>query len=239
MKTVSATRVGFLLLLSAGVVLMLRMAYAARPVVEPAPRAVTAASVADEAKAYLRQRNVTKLSGDLADLLARPERFLVKTQAHPLLGKAAPNFQARDHTGKPWKLSDHLADGPVVLIFYFGYHCDHCVGQLFAVHEDIQLFRELGAQVVAVSADAPADTQARFRQYGAFAFPVLSDPGYPVARAYGMLEPPKDKQVMVLLHGTFVIDRDGMVRWCQFGDEPFTGNRTLLYEVARGEGLLP
>lgn len=211
---------------------------------ESPPPASTAAppperDVRKEAQDYLRVRKVQKLPGSLAELLAKPEKFLVKTQSHPLLGKAAPNFQMLDHEQKPWRLSTHLENGPVVLIFYFGYHCDHCVSQLFAVNEDMELFRELGAQVVAVSADAPSDTQARFKQYGAFNFPVLSDPGYKVAQAYGMLEPPKGKEVMTLLHGTFVIDRDGVVRWCQFGDEPFTGNRTLLYEVARIEGLLP
>ena len=40
-------------------------------------------------------------------------------------------------------------------------------------------------------------------------------------------------------HGTFVIGRDGVIRWARQGDEPFNGSRTLLYEAARAEGRLP
>ena len=50
----------------------------------------------------------------------------------------------------------------MVLVFYYGYHCNHCVGQLFALHDDISKFRELGAEVVAVSADPPEWTRERW-----------------------------------------------------------------------------
>jgi hypothetical protein len=42
-----------------------------------------------------------------------------------------------------------------------------------------------------------------------------------------------------LRHGRFVIDRDGRVHSAHSGHEPFTGNRTLLYELARLEGRRP
>jgi peroxiredoxin len=110
---------------------------------------------------------------------------------------------------------------------------------LFALSDDIQKFRELGAEVVAVSADPPKETRERFQQYGEFAFPVLSDPGNKVAREYGVFQPAREGREEILQHGTFVIGRDGIVAWAQCGDEPFTGNRTLLYELARLEGRLP
>jgi peroxiredoxin len=68
---------------------------------------------------------------------------------------------------------------------------------------------------------------------------VLCDPGNKVAQSYGVFRPASGTEASVLLHGTFLIGRDGTVHWAQCGDEPFTGNRTLLYEIARLEGRLP
>ena len=92
---------------------------------------------------------------------------------------------------------------------------------------------------IAVSADSAELTRERFKQYGAFGFPVLTDPGNKVAQKYAMFEPAKGKMPEDLQHGTFVIGRDGLVHWTQYGYEPFTGNRTLLHEVAQLDNRLP
>jgi peroxiredoxin len=36
------------------------------------------------------------------------------------MGGAVPDFELPDHQGKGWGLSDHLARGPVLLVFYRG-----------------------------------------------------------------------------------------------------------------------
>jgi peroxiredoxin len=203
------------------------------------PPSDTEPDVADAARDFLRERNVLPLSGPLAELLANTRAEREPTQEHPLLGRPAPDFELSDHLQQPWRLRERLGRGPVVLVFYYGYHCNHCVGQLFALHDDISKFRELGAEVVAVSADPPEWTRERFRQYGPFAFPVLSDPGNQVAQGYGAARPASGKEREDLQHGTFVIGRDGRVRWAYTGNQPFTGNRTLLHELARSEGRLP
>jgi peroxiredoxin len=219
-------------LLSAGGGVFLWSAF--RPV-----RETVAEDVAARAREYLRERDVKPLSGSLEQLLADSGAERVKTQPHPLLGQPAPDFELTDHRGQAWRLHDRLKHGPVVLVFYYGYHCNHCVGQLFALNDDIDRFRELGAEVVAVSADPPELTRERFEQYGPFAFPVLNDPGNKVAELYGVYRPASRKAPETLDHGTFVIGRDGRVHWARYGSEPFTGNQTLLYELARLEGRLP
>ena len=86
-------------------------------------------------------------------------------------------------------------------------------------------------------ADSREHTQKQYKRYGAFDFAVLSDPDKKVARAYGVYWPAKDGQGEGdLLHGTFVITRQGKVAWVNAGDEPFTEDRTLLREIARAEG---
>jgi peroxiredoxin len=159
--------------------------------------------------------------------------FRVETKQHPLLGQPAPDFTLRDASARPWNLQEHFARGPVVLVFYLGYFCDACVHDLFELNADVQRFRHLGAEVVAVSGDTPELTRQRFRQYGAFTFPVLSDPGHALARAFGTFRPGTDTQPEELLHGTFLIGRDGRVCWAYRGDTPFRNNKALLYELVR------
>jgi peroxiredoxin len=190
-------------------------------------------NVAAEARRFLREKNVRPLSEDLQAILANSSHDSLPTQEHPLLGKAALDFTLRDDRGEATTLLRCLENGPVVLVFYYGYHCNHCVGQLFAVNADLTKFRELGASVIAISADPVEETQARYAEYGRFGFTVLSDPGNQVAARYGVFKPPVGNQPEELVHGTFVIAANGQIAWCNFGDEPFTDNRTLLIEVAR------
>lgn len=195
-------------------------------------------NIARQAELYLRQRKGAPLSASMDEFLSKPDLHLIASDTHPLLGKPAPDFTLADHLGQPVRLCDLIAQGPVVVIFYYGYWCDHCVAQLFGVHEDIARFRELGARVVAVSADSSKLTKERFEQYGAFAFPTLSDEENKAASLYGCTVKAPDGS-MQALHGTFVIGSDGIVHWANTGHQPFLGNPTLLFELAKVEGRLP
>jgi peroxiredoxin len=204
----------------------------------PAPAPPTR-DVAGAAREFLRSQSVKPLSGSLEKLLTDSAGERVATQQHPLLGQPAPEFTLADTRLNEVRLRDQVVKGPVVVIFYYGYHCDHCVGQLFASNDDIHKFHDLGAEVIAVSADPPQATLDRFKEYGAFAFPVLFDPENRIAKAYGVFEAATAEAPERLQHGTFVIGRDGQVHWAYSGKAPFTGNLTLLYEIARLEGRLP
>jgi thioredoxin-dependent peroxiredoxin len=186
----------------------------------------------------LERRNFRPLSRPLEELLADPNYKPVPTQAHPLLGKPAPDFTLSDAYKKDWSLTLRLKKGPVVLVFYYGYYCNHCVSQLFALHKDADKFHELGAEVVAISADTPELTRERFKEYGAFAFPVLCDPGHKVARKFGTIRGSVEGEGEPS-HGTFIISRSGRVVWANRGGEPFTENLTLLLELARCEKRQP
>ncbi|HLW66621.1 MAG TPA: redoxin domain-containing protein [Gemmataceae bacterium] len=187
--------------------------------------------LAAEAKALVRQSKPAPLSESMEKLLTEAERNHVASQQHPLLGKPAPDFSRPDVYGNVWSLHEALQRGPVVVIFYYGYHCNHCVSQLFDASEDYRRFRELGAEVVALSADDSELTRKRYQQYGAFTFPVLADHGNKIAQAYGTYHPAENGQPEQLDHGTFIIDQNGIVRWAFAGDAPFSDNRTLFWEL--------
>lgn len=196
--------------------------------------------IAQEARAELERQNFRPLSAPLEALLADSHYDPIPTQAHALLLQPAPEFTLQEVDGKEWSLAKECKDGPLVLVFYYGYHCNHCVSQLFALDKDIEKFRELGVKVVAVSADPVEMTRERYKQYGAFKFPVLSDPDNKVAQEYQVYTPAREPgKKGDLMHGTFIISRQGKIIWANRGDEPFTENRTLLHEAARAESRLP
>jgi peroxiredoxin len=168
-------------------------------------------NVAAEEKSYLKEKNVRPLPEDLKAILTDSNRTSIPTQNHSLLGNLAPGFTLSDDHGQRIALGNNLQNGCVVVVFYYGYHCNHCVGQLFAIHDDLCKFQELNATVFAVRADPIEDTKTRLEKYGRFGFTVLSDPGNQVAASYGVFTPAKDKLPEELVHGTFLIAADGWV----------------------------
>lgn len=200
----------------------------AEPVRETEP------DLGQQALAHLEQRNYRPLSEALEVLVNDKSYKPLPTQVHPLLGQPAPDFTLPDTDGANRVLAEELKERPVVLVFYYGYACDHCVSQLFALNKDLEKFRELGATVWAISADPPELTRKRFKQYGAFGYPVLSDPDHAVATRYATYLPnPMPGEDGDMMHGTFLINRSGRVIWTNRGDQPFTENRTLLVELHR------
>ena len=170
----------------------------------------------------------------LKEMLA--QRDIIPTHDHPLVGRPAPDFELADCEGKIWPLKE-LRDGrPTVLIFYYGFHCIHCVRHLAEVKRDLPLFDELGARVIAISADPQELTRRQFEQHGPFGFPILADPGK-AAQAFGVFKPARNaEEPGVRRHGTFVIDGAGTVRWANVGDAPFRRNAALLYQLAIAKG---
>ena len=194
--------------------------------------------LANDAKAYLRAEKPKPLLNPLHEILSDDKFIPQESQQHPLLGKPAPDFELPDNQGNKVSLRGTLKDAPVVVVFYYGYHCNHCVGQLFGLNEDLRRFTELGTEVVAISADSPEMTAKRFDEYGRFDFPVLSDADNSIAETYGAYQSEANGKPEIKLHGTFVVDADGTVLWCNSGNKPFLDNQTLLTVIAKQHGLL-
>jgi len=77
--------------------------------------------------------------------------------------------------------------------------------------------RARGAAVLAISADSPF-VHAAFQRERALPFPLLSDVHRTVIGAYGVL----DEDRNVAYRSTFIVDRDGILRWGQAGDRQMT-----------------
>ena len=67
--------------------------------------------------------------------------------------------------------------------------------------------------ILGISADSPFSHNA-FHEARKLSFPLLSDIHRSVIKAYGVL----DEERNVAWRSTFVVDRDGVLRWGQAGD---------------------
>jgi peroxiredoxin (alkyl hydroperoxide reductase subunit C) len=67
--------------------------------------------------------------------------------------------------------------------------------------------------LLGISADSPF-SHAAFAKARGFTFPLLSDIHRTAIRDYGVL----DEERNVAYRSTFVVDRDGVLRWGQAGD---------------------
>lgn len=133
------------------------------------------------------------------------------------VGQEAPDFELRDQHGQPVRLSDYRGKKHVVVVFYPWSFTRVCGAELCALRDDLPSFQNEGTQVLAVSCDSPP-VQRRWAEDEGYEFPVLSDfwPHGQVARTYGVF----DERLGVALRGTFVIDRDGVVRYATLKPVP-------------------
>src|SRR3954454_13196512 len=66
-------------------------------------------------------------------------------------GSEAPEFELPDQNGKPYRSSDLLARGPLIICFIRGRWCPFCVGQMEAMNSIIPRMKSLGASMLAIS----------------------------------------------------------------------------------------
>ena len=199
---------------------------------------VSTGNIRTDAEAYLQVAQKQQLTEGLSQILSETTFLPALSQPHPLLNQPAPDFSLSDETRNAQSLGALSRNRPVVLVFYLGYGCSHCVAQLLALDKDLHYFRELDADIVAISSDTPEHTSERFQEYRQIHFPVLSDPDKAIATAWKVHHPPTDEEPEFSQHGTFIIDRTGHVIWADMGSEPFLDNKSLLHIIARSQGLL-
>ncbi|WEV28055.1 peroxiredoxin [Streptomyces sp. 71268] len=126
------------------------------------------------------------------------------------VGAKAPEFALRTQHGEQVTLSEFRGERNVVLLFYPFAFTGVCTGELRALRDELPKFVNDEVQLLAVSNDSPFSLRVFAEQEG-FEFPLLSDfwPHGEVSRAYGVF----DEEKGCAVRGTFVIDKEGVVRW--------------------------
>lgn len=126
------------------------------------------------------------------------------------VGDKAPDFTLKSQDNEEVTLSSYQGQQNVVLIFYPLAFTGTCQGELCAVRDDLARLENDAVQVLTVSVDSPYSHKVWSQQQG-FTFPLLSDfwPHGKVAQDYGVF----NELAGIAVRGTFVIDREGVVRW--------------------------
>ncbi len=121
---------------------------------------------------------------------------------------------------------------PTLVVFYLGFGCLQCVEQLHALQKHHAALAAAGLDVVAIG-DDPTDKLttaiAALPADQALTFPLLADPEHTAFRAWRCY----DEFESLPLHGTFLVDTDGRVRWQDLGAAPFVQFDWLEREARR------
>jgi peroxiredoxin/tetratricopeptide (TPR) repeat protein len=188
------------------------------------------APIAAELKLSADWRNASSVSPDAG---ARPDlATLGPFRWHPYV---APPFVLEAENREPVPIAQFRGK-PLLLVFYLGAGCSHCIEQLNALAPVTDGFSEAGIEVLAVSTETPdglKKTLEKSKDGKGYPFKVVSDHGFEAFKAFRSF----DDFENIPLHGTFLIDANGLVRWQNISYQPFTDVKWLLGESKRLLGI--
>jgi peroxiredoxin len=143
----------------------------------------------------------------------------------------ASDFTLPDVSGKGMSLQSFKGK-PVVVLFYLGSTCSHCMEQLKAFTSTAKEYEAAGIKIVAIGSEDPMGLTATSNTCDAKSgapFPLLSDPELTVFKQWRC----HDDFEKSPLHGAFLVDGKGQVRWADISHEPLKDAKFLLAEAKR------
>lgn len=144
----------------------------------------------------------------------------------------SPSWAVQNSAGQTIESSSY-AGRPHILIFYLGKGCVHCMEQLQAFAPAQEKFAAVGLPILAVGTDSAEGIKETFlkvdEEKNPFPFPLFSDEEFTSFKAFRAF----DDFESAPLHGTFLVDRNGLIRWQHISYEPFMLPEFLLEESLR------
>jgi peroxiredoxin len=133
------------------------------------------------------------------------------------LGATAPDFALRDQFGQDVRLSSFRGQKAVAIIFYPFAFSGVCTSEMAGIRDRLAEFMTFDSEVIAVSCD-PVYALRVFADTDGINFPLLSDfwPHGEVTRAYDVFDAARGCPH----RSSYVIDREGAVRWSVHNTEP-------------------
>jgi peroxiredoxin Q/BCP len=122
------------------------------------------------------------------------------------VGDEAPDFELPGTGSRSYRLSEYRGQ-VVVVVFYPGDNTPVCTRQLNSYNDELSQFRDVGAQVLAISTQS-VESHDQFAERHGFGFPLLADTDKEVARAWGVLGP-----LGFLRRSVFIVDGEGVIRY--------------------------
>jgi len=110
------------------------------------------------------------------------------------INSKAPDFKATDQYGNEIRLKDILKDSVVVLIFYRGQWCPYCNKQLRKLEDSLQLIKNKGARLIAITPEMPESISKTIEKTKA-SYHLIYDKDMKIMKAYGVNFQVDDKSV--------------------------------------------
>ncbi len=133
------------------------------------------------------------------------------------VGSKAPDFTLMNENREPVTLSAQKGH-PVVLAFFPAAFSGVCTKELCTFRDSMAKLNNAKAQVYGISVDT-FFTLAAFKKDQNLNFPLLSDFNKEVIQAYGAYNPDMIGLKGIAKRSTFVIDKDGVVRYAEVLDD--------------------
>jgi peroxiredoxin len=178
-------------------------------------------SGADKGLSFLERAKATGISASPKDSSPAPQRdyrTVTLDRYGPTLWQpyAAPRLEARDHEGKMVTL-DEFKGKNVILVFYLGKECLHCMQQLQQIAKKSEAWSRLDTVVLAISGNQPEANAEYLKNAKLPGVRVLSDSDFSNAKRFRSYDDFEEME----LHSTILIDSNGRVHWARTGGEPF------------------
>jgi peroxiredoxin len=114
-------------------------------------------------------------AGLIAEAQEAPEGMFINSKAK--------DFSAKDQFGNTVRLKDLVKKGNVVLVFYRGYWCPFCNKFLQKLEDSLQLIKDKGATLLAVTAEKAESITKTIEKTGA-EYSILFDEELKIMKAY-------------------------------------------------------
>jgi len=134
------------------------------------------------------------------------------------VGAKAPDFTLRNQDMQDVTLSDLWKKGPLVLAFLPGAFSGTCTTEMCTFRDSSAELARLNATVVGVSVDTFFALKA-WAVAEKLPFTLLSDFNKEVTPLYGVLNPDMIGLKNIAYRATFVIGRDGVVKYAEVLDD--------------------
>ncbi len=195
------------------------------------------AADADPKLAVIERALATGIKAAARDSSLRPQRNYLRTsleQYGPNKWEPydAPALDVLDADGKRVTLEEYRGKN-VMLIYYLGQECPHCMRQLHDIGNKKDEWERLNTVLLAVSSAPPAKNAETLKTLGKLPVRLLSDDRYANARRFHSYDDFEE----IELHSTLLIDAKGRVYWARLGGDPFGDTAFLAKQLERMNGL--
>lgn len=197
------------------------------------------ASGADKGLPLLERVQATGIQAEPKDDSPAPQRFYPAVSLEQVGPPSwepfpAPVLSGSGADGKPFTLSS-LQGRNVILVFYLGRECLHCMNQLKDLQAKSAEWERLDTTLVAVSPNQPAETRDAAKAAKLDSIRFVADPERANARLFRAYDDFEEME----LHATILIDKQGRIHWARTGGDPFTDMAFLEKQLTRMNATSP